>query len=367
MKKVLTISFMFMTVLLVSSSGYSQDTTISVQSDPAEQSLVIKEKPVSKWEYSVNFTGRKVTGYTEYHIQFPTVIGVSYDGGYTYLPYPVTGHSILAFPIDGYRLEAVANCKLQLAKKKAFIFELGVASVISQPKEIMADTDYVDLSDFGMAPWVQGATRSKVDYSNYDISLNIGYPLMLGKKAHLIPKMGFQTSMNKFDVLGLAGWYSWYSPNDPYPVDSADWAGEKMGTYKVTYNRIVTGAQIKTNGEEGVIFSLQALYFPWVKATDHDNHLLRNKVSDTEASGKGYTLGGRLEIPVHTTRTGSVWLIGGGYELLRITATGSQIQSWYGDDPMTDDFDDTGSVSSPIDNTLKLRQNSFIAFFEYKL
>jgi hypothetical protein len=356
---------MFLIILLISSSGYSQNTTDAVPSNPAGQSAVKKGKSVSKWEYSVNFTGRKVSGYTEYHIQFPSEIYVTYDGGYTYFPYSVTGHSILAFPIDGYRLEGTFKARMNLPKKKALVFDLGFSTTISQPQEAMVDSDYIDLKDFGWPNWVLGATRSRVDYSNYDISLNAGYPMSLGKKAQFIPQIGFQTSTNKFDVIGLEGWYEWdYGTREP--VDPDYYAGTTVMNYKVTYNRIVTGAQIKTTGEEGVFLTLQAQYFPWVKATDHDDHLLRGKEADTEASGTGYSLEGRIEIPIHTTTTGSVWSVGGGYGLTRITATGNQQQKFYTDDPFTTEIE-TDYVFPTITNTIKQRQNNIIAFIGYKL
>jgi hypothetical protein len=363
MKKIPVATLVVLIMIMISSSGYCQDTTDIAQSQPAGQSLVAKKKTASQWEYSVNFSGRKVAGYTDYHIKFPATI-YFYDGS-TYIPYTVPGHSILAFPIDGYRMEGVVTGKLRLPKNKALIFDLGFSTTISQPQEAMVDSDYIELKDFGWSNWVLGATRSSVDYSNYDISLNAGYTMLLGKKAQFIPMIGFQTSMNKFDVIGLEGWYEWdYGIREP--VDPYYYAGTTVMKYEVTYNRIVTGAQIKTTGEEGVFLTLQAQYFPWVKATDHDDHLLRGKEADTAASGTGYSLEGRIEIPVHTTSTGSIWSVGGGYELLRMTATGSQQQRYYADNPLTAEVE-TQYIFDPIDNTLKLRQNNIIAFIKYKL
>ena len=133
MKKIPVATLVVLTMVMISSLGYSQDTTGIVQSEPAGQTLVAKKKAASKWEYSVNFTGKKVSGYTEYHIQFPGEIYVTYDGGYTYTPYPVTGHSILAFPMDGYRMEGTFKARMNLPKNKALVFDLGFSTTISQP------------------------------------------------------------------------------------------------------------------------------------------------------------------------------------------------------------------------------------------
>ncbi len=361
----------FLIMTMVISSGYSQDTTSIVQPAPISENAPVA--PVStpkksvclgeKVDLSLSIQGKKVSGYTEYHIKFPTYV-YSWDGT-DWVPHAVTGHSVLAFPVDGYRIEALANSRLKLSKKLTFIFELGVSTVLIQPKEAMVDSDYVDLSSLGsFSNWVLGATQSTVNYSNYDISITAGYPIFPGKVLDVIPMIGFQTSKNKFDVMDLAGWYNVYGYR--YDLDPADYAGMNVMDYEITYNRIVTGAQVKTTNEKGVYFSLQAMYFPWVKASDYDDHLLRFKDAYTEAKGNGYSIEGKIRIPIYMARNGSVWSAGGGYGILRITATGNQQQKFYADDPATTEIE-TDYKFDPIDNTLKLRQNSFIAFVEYKL
>ncbi|MDP2808512.1 MAG: omptin family outer membrane protease [bacterium] len=371
MKKVAVIALMVLVMSLASSPGYSQDTTITVQPAPIPENASVvpvntPKKSVclgEKVDLSLSIQGKKVSGYTEYHIKFPTYV-YSWDGT-DWVPHAVTGHSVLVFPVDGYRIEVLANSRLKLSKKLTFIFELGVSTVLSQPKEAMVDSDYVDLSSLGsFSNWVLGATQSTVNYSNYDISITAGYPIFPGKVLDVIPMIGFQTSKNKFDVMGLAGWYNVYGYR--YDLNPADYAGMNVMDYEITYNRIVTGTQVKTTNEKGVYFSLQAMYFPWVKASDYDDHLLRFKDASTEAKGKGYSIEGKIRIPIYTARNGSVWAAGGGYGILRITATGNQQQKFYADDPATTEIE-TDYKFDPIDNTLKLRQNSFIAFVEYKL
>ncbi|MBI4727705.1 omptin family outer membrane protease [candidate division TA06 bacterium] len=372
MKKVLTIGFMFLIIFLISSSGYSQDTTAVTSADSIPENAsagptTTPQKSFSwgeKIDLSLSLQGKKVSGYTEYHIKFPTSVWHWEDT--TWVEHTVNGQSVLAFPVDGYRIEALVNSRLKLSKKLTFIFGLGFSTIISQPNDAMVDSDYVDLSSLGsFSNWVNGATQSSVSYSNYEFLITAGYPLFSGKPWEVIPIVGYQTSKNRFDVMGLAGWYNVYGYRET--VDSLYYAGMNVSDYEVTYNRIMTGAQVKTKDAAKVGFSLKAFYSPWVKASDYDNHLLRFKESSTEAKGKGYSLEGTIKVSVYTTRAGSILSVGGGYSMLRIKATGSQIQKWYGDDPATDGFDDTGSVSSPIDNTLKLRQNSFNAFIEYKL
>ena len=357
MKKVLTISFMFMTVLLVSSSGYSQDTTTAVQPESAVTVAFDSSKATSKWDLTLNFSGRKVTGYTEYHIQYPIVY---------YSAFPGVGHSILAFPLDGYRMEASGLLNLKAFKKDTIVFELAFSKALTTPKEAQVDTDYDYVSAFMPPQWLWAATKSDVKYSNYDLRFTAGYPFWLKKQVKMTPVLGFQTSHNSYDVIGLSGWWEYYY-GEKILIEPEDYAGIKVGTYTVDYHQLITGLIIETAPNKGLSFYLKGNYLPYVIAKDLDNHIFRYKESTTNATGSGYQLEGKIKIQIHKFISGATLNWGGGVNMLRITAKGSQIQEWYGDDPASDDFDDTGSVSSPIDNTLKLRQNSFIAFFEYKL
>jgi hypothetical protein len=346
----------FLIMTMVISSGYSQDTTSIVQSDPVGQPLVTKEKPASKWEYSVNFTGKKVSGYTEYHITYPIV----------YYIWPGEGHSILAFPTDGYHIEAAGIFNARFTKKDMMAFELALGKTITTPKEAMVDSDYIYVSNFAQPIWVYSATKSDVKYSNYDLRFTAGYPFWLKKQVKVTPVLGFQTSHNSYDVIGLSGWWEYYY-GKKISIDPDDYAGIIVGKYTVDYHQLLTGLIFETVPDKGLSFYLKGYYLPYVKAKDFDDHIFRNKNMSTNATGNGYQIEGRIKIQAHKFASGATLNWGGGYSMLRITATGSQIQKWYGDDPASDGFDDTGSVSSPIDNTLKLRQNSFSAFIEYKL
>ncbi|MBI5806546.1 omptin family outer membrane protease [candidate division TA06 bacterium] len=354
MKKILTVGLMLLVVFMISSSGYCQDTPAQ-KTAPDMQSVVEKAKATSKWEYSVNFAGKKVSGYTEYHIVYPTI----------YYVYPGEGHSILAFPADGYHVEIAGQLTARLTNKDKMIFEVAFGKTITKPEEAMVDSDYIYVSYFAPPIWVYSATKSEVKYSDYDLRLSAGYPFWLNKQLKMTVLLGFQTIHKNYDVMGLSGWWEWpYDYNHMYdPLDNS----VKVGTYKVDYHQLMTGLIFETIPKNGLSLYLKTCYLPYVKATDFDDHIFRNKNMSTDASGNGYQVEGRIKIQAHRFTSGAELNWGGGYSMLRIKATGSQIQRWYGDDPASEDFDDTGSVSPPIDNTLKLRQNNIIAFIEYKL
>ena len=263
-------------------------------------------------------------------------------------------------------MEVSGLFNVRITKKDMLSFELALSKAITTPKETQVDTDYNYTSALTPPQWVWSATKSDVKYSNYDLLVAAGFPLWLNEQLKMTPILGFQTSHNSFDVVGLSGWQEW-SYGTKYSIDPDEYAGITVGTYKVDYHQLITGLIFDTTPNKGLSLYLKTNYLPYVKAKDLDDHLLRNKNMSTNATGNGYQLEGRIKIQIRKFASGATLNWGGSYNMLRITAKGSQIQKWYGDDPVSDGFDDTGSVSSPIDNTLKLRQNNIIAFIEYKI
>lgn len=354
MKKHLVAVFVFLIMALASSSGHCQDSE-TAQPDSTGQFVLKVGKAPSKWEYSVNFAGNKVTGYTEYHITYPIV----------YYMWPGEGHSILAFPTDGYHVEAAVLLKARFTKKDNMTFELAFGKTITTPKEAMVDSDYIYISFFAPPTWVYSATKSDVKYSDYDFRFTAGYDLWLNKQLKMTPVLGFQTNHKSFDVIGLSGWWEYYYM-EKIPYESEEYAGIKVGTYTVDYHQLITGALFETVPNKGLSFHIKGFYFPYVKAKDYDDHILRLKSSTTNATGKGYQVEGRVRIQAHKFKSGAELNWGGGYSIFSITATGTQIQKYYADSPDFS-YDETGMESDPIDNTLKLRQKSIMAFIEYKL
>jgi hypothetical protein len=355
MKRFPLLTLILLLLALNISVGNSQDTTGQAQTVTGVDPVVIKANTHSKWEYSVNISGKKVSGYTEYHIQFPINYG----------PYPGEGHSILAYPTDGYQVEITSLVNYRLTKKDIMTFELAFGKTITTPKEAMVDSDYIYVSNFVPPIWVYSATKSDVKYSDYNLRFTAGYPLWLSRQLKMTPTLGFQTNHKSFDVIGLSGWWEYYYL-EKIPYDPAEYAGTTVGTYKVDYHQLMTGLIFETLPNNGLSLYLKGYYLPYVKAKDLDDHVLRFKQSTTTATGNGYQLEGRIKIQIRKLASGATINWGGGYNMLRITAKGSQVQKYYAD---SSDFpyDETGIESEPIDNTLKLRQNAYSVFIEYNL
>lgn len=352
MKKVLTIGFMFLIIFLISSSGYSQDTTDAVQSDPVGQPLVTKEKSASKWEYSVNFTGKKVMGYTEFHIKFPD--------------YGLEGHSLLAFPIDGISSCVNFSCKKVISNSKGreYGFDISMEKVLTNPKEAMADSDWVTFpgDEDPANRWVNGATKSDAELIGFGINCRAKYSFPMNKFVSCVLGIGYRYQNYYYDVRGLSGWYE--DPYYHYILLPEYFEGLNVLDYKVNYHLPYVGLDINLKNQEGIDLIIGGNYY-YALANDFDDHLLRYKNSESHCNGSGYTLSGATRIKVITFKSGQTLFLCGGYSITRIKTTGTQVQKYYGDDPDTPN-EEIITTSNSIDNTISLKQNTITAQLEYQ-
>jgi hypothetical protein len=93
-------------------------------------------------------------------------------------------------------------------------------------------------------------------------------------------------------------------------------------------------------------------YSPRTLAKDHDDHIKRFKTSEADCTGR--TIKSTLGVNWAPRREGDGlrWFVGVGAEIIHTTTDGHQVQSWYGDDPYTEE-DDTGTRSPSIKTEIK--------------
>jgi hypothetical protein len=323
-----------------------------VQSDPVGQPLVTKEKPASKWEYSVNFTGRKVSGYTEYHIKFP-------DNGFE-------GHSVLAFPLDGYSGGVSISWKKMITKGKgqSYGFDYSMETYFTQPKEAMADSDWVTFvgNDDPANRWVFSATESNAELTSFGFNCRANYSFPMNQFVACVLGVGYRYQSYYYDIRGLSGWQedAYYH----YFVLPEYYEGLNVLDYKVKYHLPYLGLDINLKNKEGMNLILGVNYYlAW--ASDFDDHLLRYLNAESHCSGSGYTLSGATKIKVFAFNDGGSLFFGGSYNLTSIKTTGTQEQRQYGDYVDTPE-EEIITTYSGIDNTISLKQTTISAMVEYQ-
>jgi len=306
---------------------------------------------------------QKVSGYTEYHIQFPIKIYVTDGHGYYLMD--GEGHSVLAFPIDGYAagLRASIFNGPKRARRASWGLELSASALMTQPSEAMVDSDWVAVPTVNIDQFVFGATKSEVHRNSIEAGLRAKYRVAVGRYSGAEFECGYRFLHNGYEVIGLSGWYT--DGMDLYPVEPADYAGVTVGKYSVNFHLPEAGARLVFENEEGMQISLNG-DLGYAFASDLDDHVLRHKKAETSARGFGFCLTGETRVTLARFARGRSLYAGASYAITRLKATGKQTQTFYGDDPGTTD-NETGLVLPDIDNTIRFRQTSITALVGYKL
>ena len=85
-----------------------------------------------------------------------------------------------------------------------------------------------------------------------------------------------------------------------------------------------------------------------VFVSDYDNHLLRYKDAEADGTGYGITAEYKGKFLLSHVSANQRFYFGLHTKLTYMNVSGEQTQSWYGDDPATEDYDDTGLKLSKI-------------------
>lgn len=292
---------------------------------------------------------QKMSGYTNYHITFV-------EGYYSW-------QSVLAFPVDGYK----ANIKASLFKHpfktpdKFIGFELLYAKNITNPETTMVDSDYATYEAGSYSEkWVWSATQSTAEininelYAGFQIGKTLPYDIT---GAILL---GYRYLKYSYDIYGIKGWQQPEYDGEIFTFDTLQNAN--VLDYRVSYHLPFLGLNLKFGMTENSWLNGRLIRYLKSGANDEDDHILRyfKATTDSKGSGWGAVVNGKINlIKLASDR---IIFAGAGYEVIKITTTGLQTQTFYGDDPGTTDYDETGLTYTDIDNEIKLNQQTITVF-----
>jgi hypothetical protein len=218
-------------------------------------------------------------------------------------------------------------------------FTLGAWTNLSGPAGWMKDTDW-----FGTRVPSGSGTRSRRVMVSYTESTaepqwyggeagwDIGpYPLLTWQARY---GLSVRAERLEYSMTGVKGWQR-LPDGGKIPIDAL--SGRQVLTYELT--RVMPRFSADVLLAEGRIADWGATLtaapaFAW----DHDDHVLRNKYSDSFVFG--FEAGARSEIAFRVSDRSRLVAAG---ELAYLRATGTMDQHFYGDDPGTPDRDETGS------------------------
>lgn len=248
------------------------------------------------------------------------------------------GTSRLEWPMDMRALGAT----YALGYSDLFEVNLSVATKPwSENQDTMKDYDWIDESYYsgrtaheGVDIFSQSDLDTKVFMVNADTRLffytykPVSFALLAGYNYYETDYRAFNTSQ--------VGYGSWQ--------DQSDIINGPTITYALEMTSIALGMSCRLNISREVSITVDASFLPYVEAVDEDNHIRRSRVSQSECTGTGTEVSLFTRFNVYEN-----WDIHARCTKQRISTSGEQTQYWYGDDPATSTYDDTGSFLSNID------------------
>lgn len=296
-------------------------------------------------DLSLSARGRHLSGHTTYTIDFSEQF--IYQNNMVVANYT----SELEFPLDVFVTEVTFSMSAKLVKNLPWSLNIAYATNTNDPGNPMKDSDWMRI------PLI--SFDEKMIYSESDAELKANYLNVYGRAAVWSSRddridfmLGYKYRKMSFDVIGLTGWELDTLFNR---VPFTGYAGEVVGTYEVKYHMPYIGMAAAFNVISKLGLDASLIGSPLVSSSDTDDHVLRNKLSEGSGTGAMIAVDGGLHYELFGPGHGLSWVFGLGYEYTYINSSGTQDQSWYGDDPGTFG-DDTGTGFSGIRYKLKSSQ-----------
>lgn len=300
-------------------------------------------------DLSVTAQGKILTGHTTYTIDFSELHlfqGNSVSANYT---------SELKFPLDVFVTEYTFSLGGKVMHNLPWSINASYAANTNDPGNFMTDLDWfrVPLANFDE---VISSTESDavLDADYFDIYARAA--VWQGRGIRIDALLGYEYQKLSFNAVGVAGWQLDSLMNRVY---FNEFDGEIVGTYEVKYKMPYAGIATAIDIISNLGIDAEVKGSPLVSASDVDDHVLRNKLAESDATGAMISLNGGVTYALFGPGPDLNWIIGLGYDFTYIDATGTQTQTWYGDDPVTT-ADDTGTQIIGIRDKLKSSQHGLI-------
>jgi len=197
-------------------------------------------------------------------------------------------------------------------------------------------------------------TESEVDVKHFQVHMEGYFRVFRSPRISVDFWGGFRYQRIEQDIIGYDGWQLWRDVSKPevVPIHGTDTAL----FYRVTYTAPHIGLRSNLHPDSRSLLSVWAAFAPvWV--SDFDDHLLRKKTGISNITGSGGLFGAQIQVqPAHGV--GMVPIVSVRGDLAYFRASGRQTQHWYGDDPITPDYDDTGSTLAGLPHVIETLQIS---------
>jgi hypothetical protein len=208
---------------------------------------------------------------------------------------------------------------------------------------VMTDGDWITPIGYNDFKW--SYTESDVKFSYDMVSFQVGRRIHGWEKAVTYAVIGYRYQKIVQNIINVRGWqYDLrYSPPPLHDIDTTIHALD----YEVTYHKPSIGILYDVRFNPQTHFELSAGYMH-VFASDIDDHILRNKISEASGTGPGFYSSIEFSLIINPDNPGLKPFINLNADFSILSVSSAQTQKWYGDDPITDNYDDTGDISDNI-------------------
>jgi outer membrane protease len=298
--------------------------------------MQVIEKALGEFELALALGIGYLAGDTRYEINFT-------DSG-------VTGKSELIFPFNDW----LGGGNILLGYYPLYVNFQGWTNITKRTNCGMIDKDWTDDE---LVSYTESDNEALIRILDANLLFNfwqgdrpLGDVANKFKKGRFGLLVGYKYENFKYDIIGIRDVLT----------------DIRVGEYEVTYRIPYLGLNLQYSNDivDKVLdswgFNLQACGSPYVKAKDKDYHLLRNKLMEGDTKGEAFLLGLSM---FFKTKINWIWRL--GFDYTDIRTKGKQSQYWYGDDPVTDGFDDTGARIDGIDLGIRSSQYLFWGFMQY--
>lgn len=302
--------------------------------------LAICGSAVGGIDIQTNLGTERMLGHTTYHIKFIDFI--------PQIGSDVKSESELEFPLDMFLFSGSVGLEGKFKSGEPWGVKLNASKNINHPNGYMKDSDWVTVPGYNF--------NTQFSYTESDVQLKallicLEGRLGLVRRANLAVDLlgGYEYQDFSFEILGVRGWQG-YTLSERVYFDA--YQDTNVLDYDIAYHIPYLGAFAGFQVSPRVNLEALGIISPRARATDHDDHLLRLKTADSECNGWALRGGVDLRWVIFGTPAQSDWFLGLGFGYTKISTKGSQTQTWYGDDPASPDFDDTGGTTTGINQKI---------------
>jgi hypothetical protein len=298
-------------------------------------------------DFSASARGIKMTGHTTYRINFSEL--------YLFQGFSVLANSSseLEFPLDAYMTEFTFSLSGRVIRDLPWSLVVSLGTNADDPGGAMKDSDWLQVPQAQFdEKIIYSESGAALDAGTFDISAQAA--VWRTTRTRFDVMLGYRYQKLEFEAIGLDGWYL---DEDFNQVPFSDHPGEVVLTYEVEYKIPYAGIASEFDIIRKVRGAATIKGSPLVSSSDYNDHILRNKCGESDGTGGMVSFDGRVSFTIDELTRGLGLAVGLGYEYTYINTSGTQTQSWYGDD-LSSPFDDTGTEYTGIRDKLKSSQRA---------